>query len=885
MAELIDRLQSTLGEGYRITSELGGGGMSRVFVAEEVELGRTVVIKVLPPDLAAGLNVDRFRREIQMAARLQHPHIVPVLSAGAKDGLLYYTMPLIQGESLRSRLSRAGELPITEAARILREVADALEYAHSNGIVHRDIKPENIMLSGNHALVMDFGVAKALSEATGKTNLTSVGVALGTPTYMSPEQATADPMTDHRSDIYSLGVVAYELLSGRPPFTGNTPQQVLAAQVTEAPAEVTKHRTSIPPMLATVIMRCLEKKPADRFQSAEEVRQQLEVVGTPSGGMTPHATQPVKALSTSRLDRKRAGIIGAGAAVVLLLALFAGKYLGSGPAGYEMADAAQVTNEGGAAITPALSPDGKLLAYAGGNPSQPVIFVRQLAGGQPIRIGVGIDPHWHPDGSKIVFVNGEGIVEAPAFGGTERILVRHVPESADTVAGRGDLKLLTSPVYSHDGKHLAYADRKTIIVANADGTQPKEIVKAYDPTSISWSPDDSRLAYVVGNAWFVYGQSMFGNLSPSVIWIANADGSDAKAVTDSTHLNVSPNWSRDGDGIFFVSAIRGGRDLYFQGIRGVAARGDAQRLTTGLNIHGMSVAADGTVAYSVLNTRVGIWSIPIPRGSSASVRTATQLTSGSERIEGLRASNDGGLMVFDSDRSGNSDIYRMNIDGSGVVQLTNDAADDFRPRWSPDNKQVLFHSWRDGSRDIYVMNADGSNQRKLVNWPSHEWADSWSNDGKYIMFFSDRDNTAGQELFLIPAAGGTPRKIGQGGASAWSPDSKNFVYGDGAGRLIITDAAGTQPRIAFDPKRRVLAGIGDIAGWRPDGFIYFRLDDAGKMDIMRVRPDGTGLSTIVTFDDPGKTSYRVDVTMDDRNFYFTVGKHEADIWRVRVTRK
>jgi len=207
MAELIDRLQATLGESYTIKSEIGGGGMSRVFVAEEMDLGRTVVIKVLPPDLAAGLNADRFRREIQMAARLQHPHIVPVLSAGAKDGLLYYTMPLIQGETLRARLSRAGELPVPEAARILREVADALEYAHSNGIVHRDIKPENVLLSGNHALVMDFGVAKALSEATGQTSLTSAGVALGTPTYMSPEQATADPMTDHRSDIYSLGVL------------------------------------------------------------------------------------------------------------------------------------------------------------------------------------------------------------------------------------------------------------------------------------------------------------------------------------------------------------------------------------------------------------------------------------------------------------------------------------------------------------------------------------------------------------------------------------------------------------------------------------------------------------------------------------------------------
>src|SRR5687768_10801451 len=196
MPELIARLQTTLGDGYRITSELGGGGMSRVFVAEDVELSRNVVVKVLPPDLAAGLNVDRFRREIQMAARLQHPHIVPLLSAGARDGLLYFTMPFIAGESLRTRITKQHELPIHDAVRTLRDVVDALAYAHANGVVHRDIKPDNILMSGHHSVVTDFGVSKALSNSTGSSTLTSMGVALGTPAYMSPEQAAADPSVD-----------------------------------------------------------------------------------------------------------------------------------------------------------------------------------------------------------------------------------------------------------------------------------------------------------------------------------------------------------------------------------------------------------------------------------------------------------------------------------------------------------------------------------------------------------------------------------------------------------------------------------------------------------------------------------------------------------------
>src|SRR3989454_665616 len=214
------RLQAALGAAYRIERELGGGGMSRVFVAEEVELGRRVVIKVLAPELAAGVSVDRFKREIQLAASLQHPHIMPLLAAGPAEELLYYTMPLIEGESLRAKLAREGALPISDTVRILRDVADALAYAHKHGVAHRDIKPDNVLLSNPHAVVTDFGVAKALSQSTGRSSLPSAGVALGTPAYMAPEQAAADPHTDHRCDLYAVGALAYEMLTGRPPFTG-----------------------------------------------------------------------------------------------------------------------------------------------------------------------------------------------------------------------------------------------------------------------------------------------------------------------------------------------------------------------------------------------------------------------------------------------------------------------------------------------------------------------------------------------------------------------------------------------------------------------------------------------------------------------------------------
>ncbi|MFQ5702882.1 MAG: protein kinase, partial [Gemmatimonadales bacterium] len=303
MSDLASRLQAAVGETYRIERELGGGGMSRVFLAEEVRLGRKVVIKLLPPEMSAGVSVDRFEREILLSASLQHPHIVPLLTAGSHDDLLYYVMPFIEGESLRAKLAREGELPVGETVRILQDVLDALQYAHSHKVVHRDIKPDNILLSGKHAVVTDFGVAKAVSASTGESSLTSLGVALGTPAYMSPEQAAADPHADHRADIYAVGVLAYEMLSGRPPFTGNNAQQVLSAHMTQAPEPVVMHRETVPQALNEVVMRCLHKKPADRWQRADEMVPHLDALLTPSGGMTPTGTQPVQSVSISSAER------------------------------------------------------------------------------------------------------------------------------------------------------------------------------------------------------------------------------------------------------------------------------------------------------------------------------------------------------------------------------------------------------------------------------------------------------------------------------------------------------------------------------------------------------------------------------------------------------
>ena len=310
---LRDQLQSALGSAYTLERELGGGGMSRVFVAEEARLGRRVVVKLLPRELAGAVSVARFEREIATAARLQHPHIVPVLGAGEVDGLPYFTMPFVEGESLRARLAR-GVPEVREAIAVLRDVAKALAYAHAHGVVHRDIKPENVLLSGGAAAVTDFGVAKALSSATqgdadvapGTAGLTGLGVALGTPAYMSPEQAAADPHVDGRADVYAWGVLAYELLAGRTPFAGRTPSAMMAAHVTEAPPPLGTTRPGIPPALVGLVMACLAKRPDDRPASAQAVLDALDAADTPGAGLP--AAQRARGLAL------------AAAAVVALLA-------------------------------------------------------------------------------------------------------------------------------------------------------------------------------------------------------------------------------------------------------------------------------------------------------------------------------------------------------------------------------------------------------------------------------------------------------------------------------------------------------------------------------------------------------------------------------------
>jgi len=321
---LLEQLQASLGTAYTIERELGGGGMSRVFLATENRLNRKVVVKVLSPDLAAGVSADRFEREIQLAAQLQQANIVPLISTGDTNGLPYFTMPFVEGESLRARIAAQKEFTITECVSILRDVARALSYAHANGVVHRDIKPDNVLLSHGAAVVTDFGIAKALSDSKKESgsSLTQTGTSLGSPAYMAPEQVAGDPNADHRADLYAFGCMGYEMLAGEPPFTAESPQKVFAAHLTQKPQEIADRRADVPRALASVIMRCLEKDPADRPLNAAEILTALESAST---------LDPVIATAKPlRSGNRRIAIIAAALFLIVVAGAAAKKFYGRG---------------------------------------------------------------------------------------------------------------------------------------------------------------------------------------------------------------------------------------------------------------------------------------------------------------------------------------------------------------------------------------------------------------------------------------------------------------------------------------------------------------------------------------------------------------------------
>ncbi len=897
MSDQMQRLETALQDRYRVEREIGAGGMAIVYLAHDLKHDRRVAVKVLRPDLAAALGPERFLREIKIAAKLTHPHILPLYDSGETDGFLYYVMPYIEGESLRAKLEREGELPVSTAVRILREVVDALAHAHEHGVVHRDIKPDNVLISGQHALVTDFGVAKAVSEATGRQALTTAGVALGTPAYMAPEQATADPLLDHRVDIYAVGVLAYELLAGRPPFTGGTPQAILAAHVTEAPEPITKHRSAMPEALGQLVMKCLEKKAADRWQTAAELLPLLDAASTPGAGLTPTETRPIKAIP--KLNTRMTGVgIGIVAAAIIGAAFL---LRSTGPApGITFGPATQVTRALGLELDPELAPDDRTLAYAAGPAGQMRIYARQLAGGGRIALTEGVpgnhrSPRFSPDASQVAYQSEGSIYTIPVFGGSPRRLAT----PATVGSGTG---YLDNPAWSPDGSRIAYVWQElepsllsqrrpsTIYVESVDGGEPQAIADIIEAHSLRWSPDGSKIAYVSGASLFVFGARELGNVDPSTIGILPSSGGEPVEVVNDDFLNVSPVWTPGGDGLLFVSNRGGSRDVYQLLIDGDGRpRGAPTRVTTGLNAHTIDLSNDGTrLTYSVFTHIANIWALDVPRSGEVSLIQAEPLTSETQIVETVNVSVDGRWIVYDSNREGNQDVYKIPIDGGEPQQLTTHPSDDYGPAWSPDGSEIAFYSLRNGNRDLYLMNADGGELQQLTDDEAQDRNPAWSRYGNALAFSSDR--TGRHELYLMrrdpnTGAWGTEEQLTSEGAfwAAWAPESDELVYrsnetesiriysvASGDSRVLVRDQDVGMP-IAF-------------AEWSADGrtVYYTAYDEDETPSVWAIPASGGSSRRVVTIDSPTQLFTRWNFAIHQSQFFFIIQQFESDVWSVEL---
>jgi serine/threonine-protein kinase len=881
VSDIQARLQGALAERYRIDRVLGAGGMATVYLAHDLKHERRVAVKVLRPELVYTLGPERFLREIATTANLHHPHILPLYDSGRvpdpSGTLLYYVMPFVDGESLRDRLKREKQLPVDEALRIAREVADALSYAHGHGVIHRDIKPENILLESGHALVADFGIARA-ADSAGADRLTDTGLALGTPAYMSPEQAAGGRDLDGRSDLYALGCVLYEMLAGQPPFSGSTMESVARQHITATPLPITQLRPAVPGMVVAALERALAKNPADRFNPVGQFAEALS------------AQQSLAPSATSKGSPRRMTIAGL-VAIGILAAVLLTRRVGHADSALTIGQTVQVTRDPGLEVDPALSPDGALVAYAAGPPSRMQIFVRQVGGGRTIPLTSDSSqgyrwPRWSPDGSQIAYQGNAGIAVVPALGGQPRLVVRLEPQAAESTTSA--FTRLAGFAWSPDGRRIAYSTGigRDVTVVPVEGGAATHLTGVRDVHSLTWSPDGTRLAGVAENPTFVFGSVYFGNEAVSSIWVLPLSGKPVRVTADQ-HLNESPQWAPDGRHLFWVSDRGGSRDVYRVHLDAAGTPvGEAERLTTGADAHTISLSANGRrLAYARFHVVSNIWSIPVPTAKAVPITGARPVTTGDQTIEAVDVTRDGRWLVFNSDRSGSWQIYKMPAAGGEAIQLTTDSAGAFSPAWSPDGHQIAFHSTRAGNRDLYTMAADGSGVVQRTSSPAHELDPTWSRSGRDLLgevIPADEGLASGSTFLsastftLVPLDGGAIRTIPVPGDFAhWSPTEDLIAFHSAEGLRVMSPAGTSRLLVPNAPSGEEAF----YAAWSSDGKTVDYISKGPEGSSIRAVPATGGPSRILArFDDPTRQPTRYGFTTDGRTFYFTMGANESDIW-------
>ena len=881
---------------YTILDVAGVGAMGEVYRSRDARLNRDVAVKTLPAEFAHDAHRRaRLEREARVLGSLNHPHIAAIHDLLETADGTYLVLEFVPGIDLATRL-RNGPLPLHEALRIAHDLADALQAAHAKGVVHSDLKPANIKVNDEgHAKVLDFGVAKFTSTGTAEVGIDvprgdssrgpSQTVVAGTPAYMSPEQAAGQPV-DHRADIWAFGCVIYELLTGRRAFdvtaisSAGTPSlsQIFDQILSAEPAHIGQLNPTVPRRVEQIVDRCLRKNRDERYQSAGELLTDLQDVETES--------------DSRRFSAGRRRVVLTALTITILMAAVSAFYF-SQPGELRVERTRRLTVDSELELDPALSPDGTMLAYAGGASNETErtdILVRPLSGGDPINLTSNIQgghrwPRWSPDGTSIAFITRYQVAPLYAQSGADAVIqvMPALGGAATRIVNAG----VVGHTWSPDGKKIAYASGGEIYVAALDGTTRTRIAEAYEPHSLSWSPNGRWIAYASGNPEYLF--RMLGNQAPAAIEIVTADGGIPRRLTDNQTLNMSPVWTPDSGSLLFISDRGGTRDVFELKLSGSGEPvGQTRRVTTGVNALSVELSKDGRhLAYPMFLSKNSLWSIPIPGaslGSAVSIAGARPLTTEVESIEGVSVSGDGQWIAFDSNRSGNQDIYRMPRTGGKVEQLTADSHDDFLPAWSPDGQSIAFYSFRTGNRDIFLMSADGENVQQLTNDPAHERYPAWSPDGQTLIFDSDKGGRP--QLFIVSkegAAWGQPRQFTTDGGvlAKWSPDGRYIAYLSGG--IRITRSSGGAGKLIV-PRQPSFAP--EYIAWSSDSqtVIFKARDENNRAGFWSVPASGGPLRHLVRFDDAAHPSPRIEFAADDREFFFTMSERDSDIWLLELRR-
>ena len=790
---MISSLGAALQDRYTIEREIGRGGMATVFLARDVRHNRHVALKVLNPELGAVLGVERFLAEIEVTANLQHPNLLPLFDSGEANGLLYYVMPFVQGESLRARLDREKQLPVDEAVRITTAIAGALDYAHRHKVIHRDLKPENILMQEGQPLIADFGIALAVSNAGG-SRITQTGLSLGTPQYMSPEQATGDRVVDGRTDIYSLGAMLYEMLVGDPPHHASTSQAIIAKVLTERPASARNSRPSVPPHVDVAIMRALEKLAADRFATAKEFAEALEGKGAPA--ITASYAPPPSALARSSRLRE----VAPWSLAAVLAALL-----------------------GWALLKPSAEPDQAVLRRNFDLP--PNTRINDVLPGATLAVS--------PHGDMLAFTS----IGVQGF----RMFIRHFDEIAARPFGDGNVAG-RNLVFSPDGKWLAFTEGNVLKKVAADGGQVTTMgtTGAAVPYGLSWSNADS-----------IYIGGFTG------LWAAPAGGGAAVQVTgtDTASVRFGRRWPlvlpggraivyvsgnsssapqrlgvlRIGSGDFkefpitigaplgilddylvFVSPTGGLMAIRFD-LKKLEPVGDPLQIEDGLLYDPTagakaSLSTTGTLAFQRGRAQ---FQPMIVAGTSAPAPLIAEAGS----YVNPRFSPDGKRVAMTVQSTNATDIYIFDIGRNTFTRLTTEGAN-VRPEWTPDGKRIVFISERGGKARIWHQPADGSGPAEMLYEPEVEPFEAIvSPDAKWLIVRTAPGAKYSRDILAVPMSGertvrvivsspyteSLPRLSSDGKWLAYQSNETNRfeIYvrpfpGSGA-RVQVSDDGGTEP--------------------------------------------------------------------------------------------